>query len=81
MTKNSCQDFPGGTVDTNLPVNTWDTVQSLVWEDSTCLRATKHMHPLLNPPAEATGSCGLGACALHQEKPPHNERPVPHNEG
>ena len=35
-------DFPGGPVVVkNLPANARDIVQSLVWEDSTCPRATK----------------------------------------
>ena len=33
--------FPGGTVDKNLPANTEDMGSILVWEDFTCRRATK----------------------------------------
>ena len=44
MTKNSGQDFPGGTAAKNLPAGTGNMVQSLVWEDPTCLRAAKHVH-------------------------------------
>ena len=32
-------DFPGGPMVKNLPANAGDWVRSLVWEDSTCLRA------------------------------------------
>ena len=34
-------DFPGGPVVKNLPANAGTGVWSLVWEDPTCLRATK----------------------------------------
>ena len=35
--------FPGGSVVKNLPVDVGDVVRSLIWEDPTCLRATKPM--------------------------------------
>ena len=34
-------DFPGGAVAKNPPVNAGDRVRALVWEDPTCLGATK----------------------------------------
>ena len=38
-------DFPGGTVDKNLPANAGDTgLIALVQEDSSCHRATKLKH-------------------------------------
>ena len=37
-------DFPGGTVDKNLPANVGDTVWSLVREDNTCYGTTKPVH-------------------------------------
>ena len=36
-------DFPDGAVAKNLPSNVETMVQSLVWEDPTCCRATKPM--------------------------------------
>ena len=36
-------DFPGGTIDKNLPEMQRTHVRSLVWEDSTCPGATKPM--------------------------------------
>ena len=35
------QDFPGGSVVKNLPASAGNMVQSIVWEDRTCLRETK----------------------------------------
>jgi len=37
-------DFPGGPVVKNPPANAGDMVQSLIWEESTCLWATKLVH-------------------------------------
>ena len=42
--KNVFSDFPGGTVDRNLPANVGTQVQSLVQEDSTCHTAIEPMH-------------------------------------
>ena len=39
--KNRVKDFAGGRGDKNLPAHAGDTVQSLVWQDFTCFRATK----------------------------------------
>ena len=36
--------FPGGSV-VNLPANTGDMGSTLIWEDPTCCRATKPVHP------------------------------------
>ena len=36
-------DFPGGPVVKKLPAKAGDWVQSLVWKDSTCCGATKHI--------------------------------------
>ena len=50
--------FPGGTVDKNLPANTEDMCSVLVWEDSTCCRATKPVSaPQLSPRAATTEAC------------------------
>jgi len=37
-------DFPAGAVVKNLPDDAGTRVLSLVWEDPTCLKATKTMH-------------------------------------
>ena len=37
----SCEGFPGGSVVKNPPADAGPPVQSLVWEDPTCHRATK----------------------------------------
>ena len=47
----------------------WTQVQSLVWEDPTCSRATKTMH--------ATEARMPRACALQQVKPPQREPRAP----
>ena len=56
-------------------------VQSLVWEDSTCRRATKaHAPQLLSPGAAAPEALGpvLGSERSHcTEKPGHNNREQP----
>ena len=39
--RNQDSDFPGDPVDMNPPANAGDMGLSLVWEDSTCLGATK----------------------------------------
>ena len=41
LIENLWRDFPGGPVVKNLPAHAGDTVQSLVWQDFTCFRATK----------------------------------------
>ena len=73
------QDFPGGTVDKNPAAKTGTWVQSLVQENSTCLRETKPMHhnywaqvlQLLKP---------LHLEAVHHNKRSHcNEEPVHHH--
>ena len=38
------KDFTGGPVVKNSPDNEGDKIQSLVWEDPTCLRVTKPVH-------------------------------------
>ena len=38
------KDFPGGTVDKNLPASAGECVQSQVWEDSICHGTTKPVH-------------------------------------
>ena len=38
------REFPSDTVNKNLPATAEEQVWSLVWEDSTCLRATKLIH-------------------------------------
>ena len=48
--------------------------QSLVWEDSTCPRATK------SPQASTTGAHAPGACAPKQKKPPQREARAPQPE-
>ena len=45
--------------------------QSLVWEDSTCPRATK------SPQATTTGALAPRACAPKQKKPPQREAHAP----
>ena len=46
--------FPGGTVNVNLPTDAGDTGLILVWEDSTCLGATKPvLHRYCSPKAFA----------------------------
>ena len=35
--------FPGGSVVKNLPVDVGDMVRSLIWEDPTCLGASRPM--------------------------------------
>ena len=57
----------------HLPVQgTW--VQSLVWETSTCHRATKAHEPqLLSPHTASTKACAPRACVPRQEKPPQWE--------
>ena len=42
---NNNQDFLGDSVIKNLPANVETWVRSLVWEDPTCHRATKLLHP------------------------------------
>ena len=37
-------DFPGGAVNKNSLANAWDMGSVLIWEDSTCLRATKPLN-------------------------------------
>ena len=54
-------DFPGGPVEKNPPANTEDLGLIPVWEDSTCLGATK------------PGSHNCWACAPQQQKPPQWE--------
>ena len=39
--KSPVQGFPGGSVVKNPPANAGDMVRSLIWEDPTCLGATK----------------------------------------
>ena len=43
-TENVAEDFPGGLVVKNLPVNEGTWVLPLVWEDPTCCRAVKPVH-------------------------------------
>ena len=42
--RNGGQGFPGGSMVKNPPASVGTWVQSLVWEDPTCCRATKPMH-------------------------------------
>ena len=57
ISKELIRDFPGGAVDGNPSANAGDMAQSLVWEDSTCCRATEsvchnywaHILQLLKP--------------------------------
>ena len=73
-------DFPGGTVDRNLPARQETSVQSLVQEDSTCCGAAKPVyHNYWGPRAAATEAHVPRARALRQEKSPL-EKPTHHNE-
>ena len=73
--KTTSQGFPGGSVIENPPANAGDTSQSLIWEDPTCLRATKPMCCNywacdLEPRApQLLKPVYLRACALQPEKP------------
>ena len=58
--------FPGGTVGKNPPANVRDMGRSLVWEDSTCCKATK-------PVRHTTESAHLEP-VLHNERSHHSEK-------
>ena len=74
------QGFPYGAVVKNLPANAGTQVRSLVWENSTCHRATKLVHhnywarelQLLRPAHPEPMLCNK---RLHS-----NEKPVPRNQ-
>ena len=61
-------DLPGGPVAKNPPANAGDMVQSLTWEESTCLWAAKLEYPQLL--VCTLRSAHSGAHDLQQEKPP-----------
>ena len=63
----------------NLPNNAGDMVQSLVWEDPTCRRATKrHVPPLrklLEPALESQGSATGEAATMRSPRMATREKP------
>ena len=72
-------DFPGGTVVKNPPANAGKRVQSLVWEDLTCPRATKPVRHNYWACAPEPASHNYWARMLQLVKPAHLE-PMLHNE-
>ena len=72
-------DFPGSPVDKNSPANAGDTGSILVWEDSTCCKATKpgcsraHKPQLLSPHTAVAEARAPRAWALRQQKSPQRE--------
>ena len=62
------RDFPGGTVDRNLPANAGDTgsIPGLKFHK---LRSNEALAPQLPSPQAATRAHAPRACALQQEKP------------
>ena len=76
--------YPSGLVVKNPPANARDSVQSLIWEDSTCLKASKLMchndwacalvsEPQLLSPCAATTEATLPEKSSNgSEKPTHH---------
>ena len=62
--------FPGGPVVKNPPANAGDTVRFLVWEDSTCLKATEPGPQLLSLGAATTKAPTPRARAAPQQQKP-----------
>ena len=70
-------DFPGGTVDMNLPTNAGDMVQSLVWQDPT--EQLCHKSPCSKVLERQLLKCAGRTTRVPQQERHHNQEPTHHN--